>query len=62
MSVRFVLTRVVAVVTLTSAAACSIDTPTAPRLQPTAKPAADVCQGYSVTDGKCWPCSSLRCA
>ena len=53
MSVRFVLTRVVAVVALTSAAACSIDTPTAPRLQPTAKPAADVCQGYSVAEGKC---------
>lgn len=53
MSVRFVLTRIVAVVVLTSAAACSIDTPTAPKLRPSAKPAADVCSGYSVTDGKC---------
>jgi hypothetical protein len=53
MSVRYVLTRVVAVVALTSAAACSIDTPTAPQLRPSAKPAADVCQGYSVTEGKC---------
>ena len=53
MSVRFVLTRVVAVVTLISAAACSIDTPTAPPLQPTAKPAADVCQGYTLSEGKC---------
>jgi hypothetical protein len=53
MSIRFVLTRVVAVVALASAAACAIDTPTAPRLQPTAKPAADVCQGYSLTDGRC---------
>jgi hypothetical protein len=54
MSVRFVLTRVLAVVALASAAACSIDTPTAPRLQPTAKPAADLCPGgYSVTDAKC---------
>jgi hypothetical protein len=54
MSVRSLLTRVVAVVALTSAAACAIDTPTAPQLQPSAKPAANVCpQGYSVPDGKC---------
>ena len=53
MSVRSVLTRVVAVVSLASAAACSIDAPTAPQLQPTAKPAADVCQGYTQADGKC---------
>jgi len=53
MSIRFVLTRLVAVVTLTSAAACSIDTSTAPRLQPTTKPAADVCQGYTLTEGRC---------
>jgi hypothetical protein len=53
MSVRFVLARVVAAAALTSAAACAIDTPTAPRLQPTAKPVADVCQGYTVPDGKC---------
>jgi len=53
MSVRFVLTRIVAVVTLASAAACSIDTPTAPQLKPTAKPAADYCGGFSVTDGRC---------
>ena len=53
MSVRFVLTRLVAVVALSSAAACSIDTPTAPRLHPTAKPAANLCTGYTVTNGKC---------
>ena len=53
MSIRLVLTRLVAAVALTSAAACAIDTPTAPRLQPTAKPVADVCRGYTVPDGKC---------
>lgn len=53
MSIRSVLTRAVAAVALTSAAACSVDAPTAPPLQPTAKPAADVCQGYSQADGKC---------
>lgn len=53
MSIRSILTRVVAVVTLTSAAACSVDTPTAPRPHPTVKPAADFCSGYSVSEAKC---------
>jgi hypothetical protein len=53
MSVRSRLVRVVVGIALTSVAACATDAPTAPRLQPTAKPAADVCQGYTLPDGKC---------
>jgi hypothetical protein len=53
MSVRCVLTRAIAIAALSSAVACAVDTPTAPRPQPSAKPAADLCSGYSLTNGKC---------
>jgi hypothetical protein len=55
MSVHPVLPRIAAILALSTLAACAFDSPTAPsqrQLSPL-KPALDVCQGYSVADGKC---------
>jgi hypothetical protein len=55
MSIHPVLPRVAAIIALSTLVACTYDAPTAPRprqLSPT-KPAADLCGGYSLADGKC---------
>lgn len=54
MSAHRVWSRIAAILALSTLAACA-DAPTAPRqrqVSPT-KPAADLCGGYSVVDGKC---------
>jgi hypothetical protein len=54
MSAPRVWSGIVAIIALSTLAACA-DTPTAPRQRQVApsRPAADVCNGYSVAEGKC---------
>ena len=54
MSAPRVLSPIVAILALSALAACA-NAPTAPsqRLVAPAKPAADLCSGYSVANGKC---------
>jgi hypothetical protein len=54
MSAPRVWSGIVAIIALSTLAACA-DAPTAPRQRQIApsKPAADLCGGYSLVDGKC---------
>jgi hypothetical protein len=54
MSAHRLWPHIVAILALSSLAACA-DAPTAPRQRQVApsKPAADLCGGYSLVDGKC---------
>jgi hypothetical protein len=54
MSAHRVWSGIMAIIALSTLAACA-DAPTAPRQRQIApsKPAADVCNGYSLAEGKC---------
>ena len=55
MSMHPMLPRLAAILALSTLAACAGESPTAPTQRQIAplKPAADVCQGYTVAEGRC---------
>lgn len=54
MSVRPVITRLLAVLALISLAACASESPTAPHRLAPSTPSANMCpSGYSLANGKC---------